>query len=107
LLIDDTDKKLLTEAEIRSRYITPAIREIAGWNWVQIGEEITLGKIIVRGKAVARARNFNLDIKNPHREEETLGNPVKLLATYENRLAEIARLQEELKRALEEALTHE
>ena len=38
------NKKDLTETEIRTRFITPAITKTAGWDVVQMGEEITLGK---------------------------------------------------------------
>ena len=49
------DKKDLTEAEIRTRYITPAITN-AGWNLHQIREEykVTDGRIIARTKTVRR-----------------------------------------------------
>ena len=36
------DKKDLTEQEIRTRYITPAIRDDAGWPLHQIREELYL-----------------------------------------------------------------
>ena len=44
------NKKDLTETEIRTLYITPAIKDIAGWDVVQMREEFTLGKIHVHGK---------------------------------------------------------
>lgn len=49
------DKKLLTEQEIRTQYITPAIRD-AGWTVAQIREEyaITKGRIIARGGTYKR-----------------------------------------------------
>lgn len=53
----DAAKKRLTEQEIRSRYITPAITA-AGWDLhTQIREEfkVTAGRIIVRGAVHARA----------------------------------------------------
>lgn len=53
----DAAKKALTEQEIRSRYITPAITG-AGWDLhSQIREEfrVTAGRIIVRGSVHARA----------------------------------------------------
>ena len=53
------DKKQLSEQEIRTRYITPAI-ERAGWNIAtQVREEfkLTNGRIIVRGKLHARAKH--------------------------------------------------
>jgi type I restriction enzyme R subunit len=51
---DSIDKKALSERDICTKFITPAIREVAGWNDLQFLEEPTLGKIHVRGKGVAR-----------------------------------------------------
>ena len=50
------NKKQLTEQEIRTRYITPAIQD-AGWKSGQIREEVTFdaGKIIVRGNVSMRS----------------------------------------------------
>ena len=49
------DKKQLTEQEIRTRYITPAIQS-AGWSVAQIREDyaITKGRIIARGGTYKR-----------------------------------------------------
>lgn len=49
------DKRSLTEQEIRTRFITPAIKA-AGWTDVQIREEyaITKGRIIARGGSYKR-----------------------------------------------------
>lgn len=51
------DKKSLTEQEIRTRYITPAISQ-AGWAPAQIREEyaITRGRIIARGGTCRREK---------------------------------------------------
>ena len=49
-------KKDLTETEIRTQYITPAIKQTAGWSVVQMREEFTLGKIHVRGKSIHRGK---------------------------------------------------
>ena len=52
------NKKSLTEADIRTKFITPAI-EAAGWDkQKQLREEVyfTAGRIIVRGKLVARGK---------------------------------------------------
>ena len=52
------DKKSLTEADIRTKFITPAITQ-AGWDvMTQIREEVffTAGKIIVRGRTVRRGK---------------------------------------------------
>jgi len=54
--LDSIDKKSLTERDICTKYITPAI-EGAGWDvMTQIREEVsfTKGQIIVRGKSHAR-----------------------------------------------------
>ena len=55
-MIDDSpfDMKALSERDICTKFITPAIRDVAGWNDLQFLEEFTLGKIHVRGKQVAR-----------------------------------------------------
>lgn len=57
------NKKTLTEADIRTKFITPAI-EAAGWDKVtQMREEyfFTAGRIIVRGKLVARGKGKKAD----------------------------------------------
>jgi type I restriction enzyme R subunit len=53
------DKKALTEADIRTKFITPALVGVNGDKWdvmTQIREEVyfTNGRVIVRGKAVKR-----------------------------------------------------
>jgi hypothetical protein len=57
------DKRLLSERDICSKYILPALVE-AGWDLqTQIAEERTLtaGRIIVRGKLVARGQRKRAD----------------------------------------------
>ncbi|MEO5716646.1 MAG: DEAD/DEAH box helicase family protein [Luteolibacter sp.] len=57
------NKKNLTEADIRTKFITPAI-EAAGWDKLtQMREEFyfTAGRIIVRGKLVARGKGRKAD----------------------------------------------
>lgn len=57
------DKKSLTEADIRTKFITPAI-EKAGWDvMTQMREEVffTAGKIIVRGRTVRRGERKRAD----------------------------------------------
>ena len=51
-----------------------------------------------------KARNYNLDFKNPHTVEEDHGDPAELLAKLETSEAETARLRNKLKAILEEAL---
>ncbi len=51
-----------------------------------------------------KARNFNLDFKNPHTVEEDHGDPAELLAKLEESEAETTKLRDRLKAILEEAL---
>ncbi|MBI1315162.1 hypothetical protein GC176_28045 [bacterium] len=63
------DKKQLTEQDIRTKYITPAI-ERAGWDrMTQLREEhrITNGRIMVRGRKVKRAAAKFADYVLRHR----------------------------------------
>jgi len=52
------DKRLLSERDICTKYVTPAIRE-AGWQQEQFREEVGLtdGRVVVRGTMAARVRN--------------------------------------------------
>ena len=57
------NKKALTERDICTKYITPALR-LAGWDSLsQIREEVffTKGRIIVRGKLVTRGKAKRAD----------------------------------------------
>ena len=47
---DFIDKKTLSERAICTKFITSAIKDVAGWDLMQFSEELTLGKIQVRGK---------------------------------------------------------
>jgi len=51
------------------------------------------------------ARNFNLDIKNPHVAEQISHDPDELLATYEKQQHDISELRNQLKDILSAALT--
>ena len=51
-----------------------------------------------------KARNYNLDIKNPSTVDPTHIDPALLLASYQKQLQEIAALRSELKAELEKAL---
>ncbi|WPD21063.1 MAG: class I SAM-dependent DNA methyltransferase [Candidatus Electrothrix scaldis] len=51
-----------------------------------------------------KARNYNLDCKNPHQVEQVIHDPEVLLADYTRQQAEISDLQEQLKGILSEAL---
>lgn len=50
------------------------------------------------------ARNYNLDISNPHVGEQVNHDPVELLATYAKQQSEIQNLRDQLKSILSEAL---
>lgn len=52
-----------------------------------------------------KARNYNLDIKNPHTVEEDHGDPEELLEDLNNAEAEIQSIRDQLKSILGEALT--
>jgi type I restriction enzyme, R subunit len=57
------DKRVLSERDICTKFITPALRN-AGWDeMLQIREEVsfTNGRIIVRGKLVSRGRAKRAD----------------------------------------------
>ena len=52
------DKKSMSERDICTKFITPAI-QAAGWQQAQFREEVSLtdGRVMVRGKLAARVRN--------------------------------------------------
>ena len=50
------------------------------------------------------ARGYNLDIKNPHTEEEDLGDPETLLEELTRAEAEVNSVRDQLKGILTEAL---
>ncbi len=51
-----------------------------------------------------KARNFNLDIKNPHQETDDLASPEKLLEQYQSTEKRISEIQNEIVKVLTEAL---
>ncbi|MCI5224838.1 MAG: SAM-dependent DNA methyltransferase, partial [Candidatus Electrothrix sp. AR4] len=51
-----------------------------------------------------KARNYNLDSKNPHVEKQVVHDPEELLADYARQQEEIQGLQDQLKGILSEAL---
>ncbi|BAZ94612.1 type I restriction-modification system methyltransferase subunit [Thiohalobacter thiocyanaticus] len=53
------------------------------------------------------ARNYNLDIKNPHVGEQVSHDPDELLQKYEKQQAEISDLRNQLKHILQQALSGE
>ncbi|MGE4500148.1 MAG: N-6 DNA methylase [Hydrogenovibrio sp.] len=50
------------------------------------------------------ARNYNLDIKNPHQDEEVVHDPQELLATYAEQQQSIQAIRDQLKTILGHAL---
>lgn len=52
-----------------------------------------------------KARNYNLDIKNPHVDEEDLASPEELLEKYQSLQQQIAALRLELKNELHQSLS--
>ncbi|MHC5862538.1 EcoAI/FtnUII family type I restriction enzme subunit R [Nostoc sp.] len=62
--MDVPDKKSLSERDICTKYITPAIVEQGGWNLhTQMREEVVLtkGRVYVRGKLVSRGESKRAD----------------------------------------------
>ena len=51
-----------------------------------------------------KGRSYNLDIDNPYKDEEMLGDPVKLLARYQKQAAAAAEIRQQLRDTLAEAL---
>ena len=51
-----------------------------------------------------KKRNYNLDIKNPYKEEENLASPEEILADYRKTENQITDLQTKIKKVLNEAL---
>ena len=66
-------------------------REEGGRAWNVSAEEV-------------KARDYNLDIKNPHSEGEDYGDPETLLAELETAEADVASMRDQLKEVLAEAL---
>jgi type I restriction enzyme M protein len=52
-----------------------------------------------------KARNYNLDIKNPHEEDQVSHDPDELLASYAEQQGDIQQLRDQLKDILAAALT--
>lgn len=62
--MDNLDKKTLSERDICTKFITPAIVDVAGWDrFTQVREEVSLtkGRIIVRGKLHTRGEQKRAD----------------------------------------------
>ncbi|MDV3002888.1 MAG: hypothetical protein N5P05_004543 (plasmid) [Chroococcopsis gigantea SAG 12.99] len=62
--MSDIDKKSLSERDICTKFITPALVAHAGWNlYSQIREEVTFtaGRVLVRGKLTSRGETKRAD----------------------------------------------
>jgi type I restriction enzyme R subunit len=62
--LDNLDKKTLSERDICTKFITPAIVDVAGWDRdAQIREEVSLtkGRILVKGKLHTRGEKKRAD----------------------------------------------
>jgi type I restriction enzyme M protein len=81
---------------IRLEHLEPC----AGW-WKKRKKSEVAWKV---GIEEVKARNYNLDFKNPHTVEENHGDPAELLARLKESEAETAKLRDQLKAILEEAL---
>lgn len=118
------NKKDLTEADIRTKFITPALVGANGDKWnvmTQIREEayFTRGRVIVRGKTVKRGDAKKADYLLSYKPNIPLavleakdnnpdtgpGDVDHLLPEYEKLLAQIAATRGQLKAQLMEALT--
>ena len=69
------DKRQLSERDICSKFITPAVTA-AGWDaLLQIREEVsfTKGRIIVRGKLVSRGKAKRADLHPQCQAEHSAG----------------------------------
>lgn len=60
--MDEFSGERLSEEDVKLRYITPALVDVAGWKPEQIKmEQITPGQIIVRGDEAVRGKSGNAD----------------------------------------------
>lgn len=88
------NKKLLSERDICTKFITPAIKQ-AGWDiHSQIREEVTLtaGRIIVRGQTALRAKGARADYVLYHKP----GIPLAVIEVKDNKHSVGAGMQQAL-----------
>ncbi len=99
------NKKLLTEADIRTKFITPAIVGPGGSKWdvmTQVLEErhFTKGRVIVRGKTVKRGESKKADcVLSPLAEQR------RIVAKVEQLMALVDALETQLAAGLVAELT--
>jgi type I restriction enzyme M protein len=94
--VPDGQKAYSMTKPIRFEHLNPCI----DW-WEKREENEVAWKVTIEE---IKARNYNLDLKNPHTVEEDHGDPAELLAKLEKSEAETAKLRDRLKTILEEAL---
>ena len=58
----------------------------------------------VLNESQINSRNFNLDIKNPNKQDDEVGDPQELLEELKNAEVKATELRDELKNCLMEAL---
>lgn len=90
------NKKELTECDICTKFITPAV-ERAGWDVVsQIREEVyfTKGRIIVRGKLVTRGKAKFADYILYYKPNIPIARPLIPFMRYSKTSTEVRHLDE-------------
>jgi GxxExxY protein len=81
---------------IRFEHLKPCIEWWDKREETEVAWKVTIEQV--------KERSYNLDVKNPHVEEENHGNPAELLAKLEESKAATNRLRDRLKAVLQEAL---
>jgi type I restriction enzyme M protein len=94
--IPDGQKAYSMTKPIRFEHFAPCIAWWANREPNEVAWKVTIEEI--------KARNYNLDIKNPLVIADDHGDPAELLAKLEQSEAETAKLRDKLKGILEEAL---
>jgi type I restriction enzyme M protein len=94
--VPDGQKAYSMTRPIRFEHLKPCIDWWEKREGNEVAWKVTIDEI--------KARNFNLDFKNPHTIEEDHGDPAELLAKLEESEAATAKLRDRLKAILEEAL---
>ncbi len=99
--VPDGQKAYSMTRPIRFEHLQPCIdwwggRRREGRKDNDVAWKVTIAEI--------KARNYNLDFKNPHTVEEDHGDPAALLAKLEESEKETSKLRDRLKAILEEAL---
>ena len=82
------DKSKLTETDIITKFILPAVKD-AGWNdMTQIRQEVKLrdGKVVVRGKVAARKKVKSADIVLYHKPSMPLAVAIFAYKPYFNKV---------------------